>query len=140
MGVNISLNSSVESNRGSDPNSCASHGQGVTTNQFSYRNPSQEANAAESCKPQADSAPKSHSAENFGTSVYTSGHVPEISPNLNPTPSMTLEVKSYEIMSFPTSVKSVGAPRNVKPNDETHTHALHSQRSQRDNTLCLGTS
>ena len=124
MGVNISQNSSVESNHcdGSSPNFCASHGQGLTTNQFSYRNPSQEANALESCKPQLDSAPGSHSAENFGTSVYTSGQVPEYSSNLIPTP----------------SVKSVGASKKL--NDDSHASLLHSQClavSQSQDTVCL---
>ena len=138
MGVNISQNSSVESNHSgsSNPNFCASHGQGLTTNQFSYRNPSQEANALETCKPQLDSAPGSHSAENFGTSVYTSGQVPEYSPNLIPTPS---EVKPCEITSTPTtSVESVGASRKL--NDDSHAPLLHSQRlaiSQSHDTVCL---
>jgi hypothetical protein len=145
MGVNISQNSPIESNHkpgGSNPNFCASHGQGLTTNQSSYGNPSQEANARESCKPQAD--PESHSAENLGTSIYTSRQVPEYSPGLIPTPSITSEVGSCEIMSTSTSVESVDASRrNAKPNDDSRGGApsLHSQSlSQSHNTVCQGTS
>ena len=145
--MNISQNSSVESNHsgGSNPDVCASHGQGLTTNQLSYRNPSQEANALESCKPQDDSDPRSHSAENVGTSIYTSGHVPEHSSNLIPTPSITSEVISCEITSTPsspTSLESVGVSK--KPNNDSHAPLLHSQRqaiSQSHDTVCLlGTS
>ena len=145
MGVNISQNSSTESNNkrgGSNPNFCALHGQGSTTNQFSYRNPSQnsEANARESCKPQVD--PGSHSAENVGTSIYTSRQVPEYSPDLIPTPSITSEVRSCKIMSTPTPVKSASASRrNTKPNDDSHAPSLHSQSiSQSHNTVCQETS
>ena len=145
MGVNVSQNSSVESNHsgGSNPTFCASHGQGLTTNRFSYRNPSQEANGLESCKPQIDSAPGSHSAENFGTSVYTSDrkHVPKYSQNLMPTPSITSEVKSCK-MSTPTTVKSVTvgeSRRNGKPNDDSYAPKCLAI-SQSHNTVCLGTS
>ena len=112
MGVNIFQNSSIESNHkrgGSNPNFCALHGQGLATNQLSYGNPSQEANARESCKPQVD--PGSHSAENVGTSIYTSRQVPEYSPDLIQTPSITSEVRSCKIMSTPTPVKSASASR-----------------------------
>jgi len=74
MGVNISQKSLIESNhkRCSNVNFCPSHGQGLTTNQFS------------------------HSAENLGKSVHVSGQVPEYSPYLMPTPPITSEVKSWE--------------------------------------------
>ena len=142
MGVNISRNSSIESNHkrgGSNPNFCALHELGLTTNQFSCGNPSQEANAHESCKPQVDPGP--HSAENVGISTYTSRQVPEYSPDLIPTPSITSEVRSCKVMSTPTSVKSVSASRrNTRPND-AHAPSLHSQPiSQSRNTVCQATS
>ena len=103
----------------------------VESNHKPYRNPSQEANRPESCKPQVDSAPGSHSGT---SSAYTS--------NLIPTLSITSEVKSCQIMSStPTSVKSVGA--SSKPNDGSHAPLFHSQRlavSQIHNTVCLRTS
>ena len=152
MGVNISRNSAVESNNehgSSNPNFCASCGQGLTTNQLSFRNSSQEANALESRKPQVDPAHGFHSTEDSWASEYTSGQVPKYSPYLMPTPSITSEseVKSWEIMSTPTSVKSVGASKeNAKPIDDSHVHllqSLHSQClsiSQSQNTVRLRTS
>ena len=152
MGLNNSRNSAVESNHkhgSSNPNFCASYGQGLTTNQLSYTNLS-EANALESrkpqesCKPQVDPAHGFYSAKNSWT---TSGQVPMYSPYLMPTPSITSEVKPWEIMSTPTSVKSVGASRrNAKPIDDSHAHphqCLHSQClaiSQSHNTVRLRTS
>ena len=142
--MNVSQNSPVESNLsgGSNPNFYASHDhwQGVTPDQFSYRNPSQETNAL---KPQVDSTPRSHSAETFGASPYsqaTSEEAPGHTPSLTPTASIASEEKSYEIMSTPTSVKSVGASRNAQPNDDSHA-SLHSQSpvSQSSNTVCLST-
>ena len=51
------------------------------------------------CKSQVDRnpAPRSRPAENFGTSVYASGHVQEYSPYLMPTPSITSVVKSCNV-------------------------------------------
>ena len=102
MGLNIPQNCAFEWNH-----KCVGHGQGLTTNQFSYGDPSQEANAA----------------EKFGTSVYASGQVPEYSSYLMPTPSINSEVKYWETMSTPMSVKSVGASkrkRNARSDDDLH--------------------
>ena len=138
--MNVSQNSSVKSNPsgGSNLNFYASHDQGVTPDQFSYRNPSQEANAL---KPQVDSTPRSHSAETFGPSAYSSEEAPDQTPSLMPTATIASGEKSCEIMSTPMSVKSVGASRNAKPNDDSHT-SLHSKSpvSQSHNTVCLSTS
>ena len=74
----------------------SSTSQGPTTDQFSYV---QEANSEEFCKPQFDPVPRSHSADNFETSVHASGHAPETpeySPYLMPSPSITSDVKSWE--------------------------------------------
>ena len=144
--MNISQNSAVGSKhrRGSShPNICPYNGQGLTTNHLSSKNPSQEENA-QSSMPQVGPAPRSHAAEDFGTSVYTSGQVPEYSSlaYLMPIPSITSEVKkSWELMSTPTSVKSVGSSRrNAKPNDDSRAFPLHCQClaiSQSHNTVCL---
>ena len=115
MGVNISQNSPTELNPSHESgpiNFCTSHGQpeGPTTDQFSY---TQETNPQESCKSQADPAPR-YSADNFGTSVHPSGQVPEPEYGLflMPTPSTTSEVKPWE---------TVGASwRNVEPNVDSH--------------------
>lgn len=132
MGVNISQNSSVESNHSGDsnPNFCASHGRGLTPD---HRNPYQEANG------QVDSTAGSHAAENFGAaensgaSIYTSKVAPEYRPKPMATPSFTSEVKSCKIMSNPTSV------RNAKPNDDLHAPQCLAI-PQRDSAVRLGTS
>ena len=96
MGANISQDSTGQNT-----------GQGPTN--FSY---TQEPNAQESCKPQVDPAPRSHSTDNFETSVHASGQVPVYGPYPMPTPSITSEVKSRE---------TVGASwRNAKPNVDSH--------------------
>jgi len=93
MSASISQNSAIMgSNTGRGPN---------TADQFSY---AQEANAQESCKPQVDPAPQSHS-------VHASGQAPEYSPYLMPTPSITSEVKSWE---------TVDASRSARPNVDSH--------------------
>jgi len=98
MGVNFPPNSAIESNykRCSDLNFCASHASGRgPTNQFS------------------------HSAGNFGRSIYASGQVPECSPYLMPTPSITSEVKSWD---------TIGASRrDAKLNVDSHAPPFHSQ-------------
>ena len=71
-----------------DSTTASNSGQGPTTNQFSY---TQEANAQESSKPhvdQFDPVPRSHSTDNFETSVQASGQVPENGPFPMPTPSI----------------------------------------------------
>ena len=89
-------------------------GQGPTTDQFSY---SQEPKAQGSCNSQVDPAPRSHSTNNFETSVRASGQdrqVPEYGPYRTMPRPITSEVKLCE---------TVGASwRNAKPN--VHSHAV----------------
>jgi len=104
MGGNIPQSSDMRSNTG----------QGPSTYQFSY---AQEANAQECCKPQVDPVPRSHSADNFNTSIHAFGQAPgretpEYSTFFMPTPSITSEVKSWETVgaSRKSDVDSFAAP------------------------------
>ena len=102
LGVNILQNTAIGSNTG-QVNTC----KGPTTDQFPY---AQEANAQESCKSQVDPAPRSHSPDNFETSLRASEQEQEYSPYLMPTSSITSDVKSWQ---------DVDASRQ-KPNVNSH--------------------
>ena len=79
LGAGIFQNAAMESNTA----------QGPTTDQLSY---AQEANAQESCKPQVDPTFRSHSPDNFETSLHASEQAPEYMP----TSSITSDVKSWQ--------------------------------------------
>ena len=88
LGAGIFQNAAIESNTAQ-----VNTAQGPTTDQRSY---AQEANAQESCKPQVDPTPRSHSPDNFETSLHASEQAPEYSPYLMPASSITSEVKSWQ--------------------------------------------
>jgi len=97
MGVNIPQISVLESNHkraNSDPSFCAPHGQGPTTGQLSPGDPSQDANAQTSCKPQVGPASRPRPAENLGTA--TSEQVPDCNSYLMPAQPITSEVRSWD--------------------------------------------